>query len=1754
MSEAVTGPAPDGDSPGGARRWRRRFVRGLVVLLLVLIVLRVALGLLLPWILDRVARGHALRVDVESIDLGLLAGDVRVRDLSVSPVEEGSVPVLEVEHVEVDLAVLRLLVGEARIRRAEVDGVVLRLARTAEGGWSPLDRFAGPPEEGEEEPDEEPDEGPDEGPAPDAGPFDLSIPVRIDVLRAQHVRVQVEDALASPAFVGEAELTFRASDVGDPERDGTFGLTVDVPGVLAALHVRGSVGASEERLTASLSARMHGLDLRPVASYLEPFGIEPRAASTDFALDARVDARAEGEARERLRTDLGVSGVRLAADGVEAVGVDRWAARAARSRGEALSIDEIRVEGPRARAERTEGGGLLVAGLLVRGRSAPEDPPDGAEPEERDAGSPPPRLGTVTLVDGRVEWLDRSVRPPVDLALRVEEVTADASRLGDGDGPVELSARLAAERLFESLTLVGTAAPLAERKTFRLDVATTGLAPAALEGTLAAAGIESRLEDGALSLAVAGELGTTAAGSPVVSARIDDLRFRDGDRELLRVGTAGVRDLALAPERIEIADVEVGGVALEAVMEEEGAVRALGFRFGGAPAGGASPEVSAPVTEGGAASPSAPAGDGPPPAVVIDRLRVGTEEIALRLEGRSDEALRIASGTLDVETLGFGLPDAGPSRIRLRVVAPDLAEELVVEGTAGPRDGAFAVDLEVRGAGVTARAAAPFLSGVEPALSDGVLEARVAADVRLSDAGTTANARLADVSFRDGGASLLALDEAAVVEATVGPALVDVREVRVVGLVTGASRAEDGSLRAVGFRFGGREAGRDGPAPSDGSPAPTAAPTAAPGTAPTGAPGTAVRVGAVRLRGIEAAFDDAAVTPPTRAAVRVEATLDDVLLGADGGIPSFEAAVEVVETGATVRVGGDVVWAPERTEARLTIDGERLALGPLAAYLPPSTEATFDGGGFRARIEAADASAPGGGRSLSVDVGDVELRPRADGAPALGWETLAFRAPRLDPEGRVFEIDRLVWRGIFADARVDGDGALRVAGLRFAPASAEGGPPAAAPASEEPVATDRPPAPPSRAPLPRLSIGTIEIGAERLAFRDERSERPTPLVLEGLSLASRGAVSVDPENPAASPPLELSLRGGVPPLVSSLAVDVALSPFAFEPAVEAALDADGIDGAALASVLPALAGTVDTSEIGRGTFGARLAASVSARRRGPLDFSFANGFGAEVRLEDVSLRDEARPPEEAELFGFDELLVDVAQVAPSGDVHVRAIELARPRGGVARTPEGLVVAGVTLPAPPPAAVVDSEETLGEAVAEASEPASESGAAPAGPVTRLDSLVVTGGAFRIEDRAVDPPLRLPLRDVELEVRDFTTRTLVEEIPFRFALFLRSGEVELPLEGAPRRPALGEAFVTGRLALAPAPTGMVKASLSALELSNLRGEAAGAGVTLTDGLLDVGSELRFGEDGALDTRTRVTLTDLSLSEPPDGPISRWLKLPAPLDAVIFVLRDASGAIRIPLDFDLGANGVSLANVASTAVGTLTRLIGTAVAQSPLRVGLGAGRLVGLGGGEEDIAPTASDEVAFPVASASPEREGRETIAEVAERLAAEPTLSIVLTHDLGRGDRERVAERANPSRDDALALAARLRDHKRAILDARIDRKSEARAAFATGRGDAAREARERLRALDRELVATEAALDRILDIVRRDAPRYAERRTRDGCVELARLRLEEVRRLLVEAGAPDDDDRIRVRTPRSVEPERDEGGAVRIDAIERVGAE
>src|SRR6185436_1547311 len=110
---------------------------------------------------------------------------------------------------------------------------------------------------------------------------------------------------------------------------------------------------------------------------------------------------------------------------------------------------------------------------------------------------------------------------------------------------------------------------------------------------------------------------------------------------------------------------------------------------------------------------------------------------------------------------------------------------------------------------------------------------------------------------------------------------------------------------------------------------------------------------------------------------------------------------------------------------------------------------------------------------------------------------------------------------------------------------------------------------------------------------------------------------------------------------------------------------------------------------------------------------------------------------------------------------------------------------------------------------------------------------------------------------------------------------------------------------------------------------------AGVSLGGGVFDSAVAVRLVGDGSLDTSTRLIFTDLELSESSDGPIFRYLSLPAPLSTVIFVLRNENGALKVPLDVSLDPSNISLASLGAAASTTFLKLVANAIAASPFRV---------------------------------------------------------------------------------------------------------------------------------------------------------------------------------------------------------------------------
>jgi hypothetical protein len=600
--------------------------------------------------------------------------------------------------------------------------------------------------------------------------------------------------------------------------------------------------------------------------------------------------------------------------------------------------------------------------------------------------------------------------------------------------------------------------------------------------------------------------------------------------------------------------------------------------------------------------------------------------------------------------------------------------------------------------------------------------------------------------------------------------------------------------------------------------------------------------------------------------------------------------------------------------------------------------------------------------------------------------------------------------------------------------------------------------------------------------------------------------------------------------------------------------------------MPELREQIDGAPLTDGRFAAALEASAKVAKRGPAELDFSKPMEVAAVLRDVAFRGDGSENSPV-LAGVQEVRADGVRFDPgTGSVIARSVEITRPTANAWRDADGIHALGLVIKTPTtqPAAAATmkcTEPTPAEqkdAAVLASAAATRNGggaaaAAPAKPQAEItiEKLTVSGIDVNVEDRSVDPPLIVPLNSLEAEVRGLSNMVLHEPRPIRFNVTAGAGKVPLAADKPPRE-MFSEIAASGNLTLHPEPRGWARSSVSGLEMLSLRGPAAAAKVDIAGGVFDSRVDVRFQDDGAVGTRSRFAFTDLRMSEPDDGPIRRVLKLPGPLDAMIVVLQDASGAITVPLNVTVEEYKVGGGQIAGAAVTALGSILATAMASAPLKVTGGVTQLVGIdqaipilgGGKKKQTGPQLAGAVEFyPGAGSESSDAATITLQELIERMRRDKTLEVTLRHELSGGDIARAAQRANPSTEQAAALGADLRQRKAALLQQRDELAPAVRATVAADSSGRAAEAVAQLRELEVQQAATEDALDRVYELIRPGAQRQAERRTRAAGLEIAEARLNAIKQLIVAGGIPDAENRVRVIKPQFTPAEGDAGGKV-----------
>jgi len=1802
----VTDPAAATAPTAGKRRsrrgfWRRLALRVLSVLVLLVLIVRFAGVALLPTILDSVGKKIGLTISYARLDLSLVSGSFELArfDVARRPADGASATsddrLVHLDRLALDWNPWELLSGRLHVNALVVAGIEAKVARAADGSFG-LDGW--PPPKSDEVPEAPKVPEAPAAPAPTAppavdldAPFDLSLPLRVDVVRVDDVAVHLRDFGVAPPWSTVLRCELSVSHLGAPDDATRVQLFARAPELVDSVAVIAQVQASASLATAELALDVTGVHTGPLCRFASDAGIHPVARQVSFGLETKLKLQATDSSRRTLSGALDIPRCEVVADLERQAAVSTSVAiRSLTRRGIELDGVDLSVE---AAARRLADGALRACGVEFRPTPqsatkpdarestlpAPPAPPAPAAPVARAAPVAPASAPfTISIAQVRprlsLEVRDEAVAPAADLEVALHDSTIRNFTLDPARAHEPIEIELALDAADAHVTLHGKCVPLAAKQSVELALAVAlphgivRLAP-----YLALAGVASTLEDAKLSLDGNANFEADPAGAFALDASLSRLALTDrGGSEVLlaleRFAATGVVFDPAGP--IRVGDVRLEKLTTRAFTDDAHALRFLGLR------------TIAPVL-----APSAQPLD-------LELSDVGLELKGFELGAKVDA------------------PEPPPATFALTTSVRDVCDELALRGTLKSRPGSLDVAAEatLTAKGLRTKKIDPLLEGtaIRGELAAGALSLGLAAKLRQDGATLHVQADLTDLRFGDGDRTLVALGALHVSETTIGADGIRVGRVAIERPVLGARRDADGALHAGGVVVLSRRAAEPAavpvveppvappagtPAPADPPPSagssppaapPAAAPPAPPATPPAAAPPAAARatlfeLGELTLAGAQVEWSDGAVAPAVETQLTVDAKLGGLVLGRPAEPATFAVDVGLRDVLDRLHLGGSISTDPDRLGATLDVAIDGVRAGPLAAYLPPGLSLDTKAGRLRLHAEAASTPREGGGRSGRFEVKDFDWRDGDEGEPFFALQRFACVAPQLDlPAGDVV-IDELTTSGVRARARRTSPESIEAFGftktspsstasvVAAPPADAAAPPPAdaaAAQPAETVVAAPPPAAPPRRRKvLPAsLTVKKLDLGIDELRFEGGPLEgvTPPPLVAslhvvnpQPLLLLSREEEKV--------PPLQLRIEGAAEPVVKSLTIALTASPFADPPEFDVDLAVAGLDGTVVPKFSPVLASKIDASAIVAGNLGAHLHGELNAKRRGPTDFDLRNGFGVEVELRDLAWR---AAPDTPVLIGLESVAVDVRMIRPTtGDVYVRSIEVHKITAAARRTADGIETGGIVFKTPPPAAapVAPPDSAPAAAPTEPAPPQPPANAPRAGEV-RVDEFVMSGLAFRFVDETVTPPLDLPITDLDLVVDHFTTRAFTQPKPIEFRVALGAGAIDFKhrdersllggLVGGvvgvvtpgekkevdiEKRPAWDEIAMNGQLLLHPKPKGWVRLSVAGLELLTFKGPAAKSGVEISDGMLDTEVELRLRDDG-LTVDSDTTLSWLSITEPPNGPISSYLKLPAPLDTVVYLLRDKNAQQRLPIHFTVEGEKVSTSEVAQVATKALLRLITVAIRSAPMRVlsgTLDAAQLSSLPGVStltgltdldklgklftKDETPAYTGEpividLAPGVATLPPDARAR--LEPLFQQMRADDSIVLVVEHLLGSDDVAQLRRSSAPTPEECTELATRLRMRRAELFTERDAVAAEARTQFVIGRPEDAAPLLEKVRALDRECADVEESLDRALDLSGRPNGHAADKRVRAASFALADLRIADLREIL--AGA------------------------------------
>ena len=1773
---ATQEPPMSGKKPRRRRRW---LWRSLLVAAVLLIGARIALPYALPTILNSALADLELRAEYEDLSLSLLGASFELSRLELRDARSGHEDELhlQLDSALVDVDMSALLLGKLRVHRVHVEGLDVYLHREASGDFTLAHVFD---QEGDTTTADSSESEPAAPPSTEEEALDLRLPIEIRDLQLARLRIHVRDDACEPTVRTWIGSNVQLRDLGREGRETRLSVLMHGDKLLDRLSIEGTVRNSEREFQADLRVNMAGLHLRPVRQWLGAVGIDPRVDDLDAGLSIRLAAKVQEEDPRHADLDVSISGLQLRADAKEAAAIDSITAHARNVRHGALEVEGCELVGLRGDAVRETDGVLRIAGLRLTGAPSTEPGTTVASATSSDASSATRfLLERVELRDSALRLRDETVTPAAELgviieSLRIEDV-GTAKAKGMTPGRILLAAQLPG--VAKSLKLEGEVAPFADTPAAELRLSLQQLDFSGLEQHLASAGLK---RDGAatdLGLRISLNTELSSTGESSFNAELSELELSRKEEALLALRLARLSGLTAGPEGLRIASTELSGLRLPLRRDAEGEMHFAGLRTAPAklrPQTSKRPREARPAQGVAARAPDLPALELASLRLSDSAIRFLDDAVAPSFESGLEEL------TLEVTGLRIGgapaAADEAPAKLAMSFAIPGSLARASLTGSLGRPEGkrGLKADLALALDGLQASGLEPYLrpAGIESRLEGGSLKAKLQSEIDLGEEGLAVSAALRELSLTGSEARpWLGIQELSLAGLRTGAGQLTIDAARLQGARLHVTRDEARGLQLLGLRMLPRS-GTQAPEAAD----PSRAATAAPATQ-----SSATRLGLTSLRVDDCAivFEDRAPGAP-RAPVELHAAVEaDALAFGPGAEPS-QIRVRLSAPGnlETAELSGSATLDPKRlaTSFALTVAG--LEAGPLTSYLPEGVELQLTDGNARLDLEAKLRQRDEGGLDLQTRISNLELKE--GDSPLLRLGSATVHIPEFDPAGKRIRIQELSVLGVETEVTALPEQRLALLGLQLsrvpAPVEQEAAPVAAPQAPvAKPGAGGRSAGEASNDP-PKVDIEKFRIELAKLKLLDRSQGREPPGVEASFALFAPEKLTLAAPDEEELAPLHLRFEGAVDPLVHRLQSDLRLQLRGANPRLTAHIELRGIDGSQLTERMPSLEQAIDASKLTDGRISAELEVDFAIPRRHTLDFDLGRGFGLEATLADIAIRETSDGPVSA---GIARAYVDVKRILPGRLIHVTRVEVEDIRGHASIKPEGIETLGVLVKASeaPDTSAGDStaDPKTAQPGAQQTETAKTEAPQPSptvpGTELRIDSVSVHGLEFAFEDHTTEPVTRLPLTGLELELRQLSSRAMTHTRPMSFSLSVLGGDVELPksqkasslvmgiLGSAAnmvtgggneveleKRPFLEEIALNGRLVFYPDTRGFVRGSISRLELLALRGMAKSSGVEIGSGLLDAGLRLEFKGNEGITAGARFSFEDLQVDEPPGGPISSYLKLPAPLNTVIFALKDQRDRIEIPLDVTVADGSLGAGQITREFIRVFGSLVTDAVASAPLRVTsavTGALGLDSLFGGSDAPVEEQKVSISFSPASAGLSESERQKLAPILELLEGDEEIGVVLVHSFGKQDYERAMRLANPSKDETMALIQRLRQRRQELTRQRQKKAAVAKAQLQVATREEALEIVSELQAIDRRLGRTELALDDALGLLAPGSDRRAPRRALALAREIGEKRLEVLSEYLVGVLGKAAMARVELRAARTGKAQHEKGGAV-----------